>query len=680
MPFIIDARNMGGGSIGSAAGGDTSTGTRNNVTLAAPWDESKEYLKGDLATNNGDLYQAQKSVPAGVKISDEDYWALVVAGDKSKETEQLRKDIGSLGDLETESKDNLVNAINEANSIRPDWNQNDETKKDYIKGRTHYTYKERKTLYENTAMDFTSLNHTEIDGNPFLLEEGKAYIVVWDGVEYEAACKISPASGLTFLGNAYWGNKRPSDDTGEPFYVDDKAIYGELGSGTHSILLMQNVEAVHTLDPKYIEDMYYTQTIPGNTPLCAFDASEGKHDSVELAFPLGVGSEYILTIDGDSYGGNVAIDNGTITLNCAQGVLIVEPHNPLLGRWDGNPLKHHIEIAEYNHKMIKQIDPKYIPNQNTVFEARLSQNPSISTKLTLESGVTPDDLTAAFESGRHVLVHVYQGEHIVASFEMWAYNKNSSGVVDYISFEPVMRIYLDEAQSVYDGSWAVLHFEDGSWYLNTVGLGTPNDTIRNVPLEVNVFGCKTTDELAVMTGGGLGYIAEGDMKLYWQSHTNPGLHFVGTGSFSAQDAENTSASIDVRVEAVVPVSEGGRIDWDSAVLLPLVPLTPLTKYFAKKNADGTIDMFNAIGQKVEVGKVDTNAIISYNYTLYYPRGIGGTSTSFDAVYIEGSQMVVSTITVNYRYNYITVTDFHPLWEIATESEVNDAVNDIFKTI
>ena len=64
MPFIIDARNMGGGSIGSAAGGDTSTGTRNNVTLAAPWDESKEYLKGDLATNNGDLYQAQKSVPA----------------------------------------------------------------------------------------------------------------------------------------------------------------------------------------------------------------------------------------------------------------------------------------------------------------------------------------------------------------------------------------------------------------------------------------------------------------------------------------------------------------------------------------------------------------------------------------------------------------------------------------
>ena len=162
MPFIIDARNMGGGSIGSAAGGDTSTGTRNNVTLAAPWDENKEYLKGDLATNNGDLYQAQKSVPAGVQISDEDYWALVVAGDKSKETEQLRKDIGSLGDLETESKDNLVNAINEVNSIQPDWNQNDETKKDYIKNRPFYEASEESAIFSG---DVTFVKYT--DSSPY---------------------------------------------------------------------------------------------------------------------------------------------------------------------------------------------------------------------------------------------------------------------------------------------------------------------------------------------------------------------------------------------------------------------------------------------------------------------------------------------------------------------------------
>lgn len=255
MPFIIDARNMGGGSIGSAAGGDTSTGTRNNVTLAAPWDESKEYLKGDLATNNGDLYQAQKSVPAGVKISDEDYWALVVAGDKSKETEQLRKDIGSLGDLETESKDNLVNAINEVGSIQPDWNQNDETKKDYIKGRTHYTYKERKTLYENNAISSSPI---KINDNPFSLEVGKTYIVEFDGIEYEIICK-SYNGRFAYIGNLYFGTHNANLDSGEPFYIDDMLIYVELGNGTHSIALIEEVEKVHQIDPKYIEDMYYSE-------------------------------------------------------------------------------------------------------------------------------------------------------------------------------------------------------------------------------------------------------------------------------------------------------------------------------------------------------------------------------------------------------------------------------------
>ena len=183
MPFIIDARNMGGGSIGSAAGGDTSTGTRNNVTLAAPWDESKEYLKGDLATNNGDLYQAQKSVPAGVQISDEDYWALVVAGDKSKETEQLRKDIGSLADLETESKDNLVDAINEVGRIQPDWNQNDETAKDYIKNRTHWV-EEKAVLEETTFTIEESVGMCALGNFPATLSAGDICTVVYDGKTY----------------------------------------------------------------------------------------------------------------------------------------------------------------------------------------------------------------------------------------------------------------------------------------------------------------------------------------------------------------------------------------------------------------------------------------------------------------------------------------------------------------
>lgn len=228
MPFIIDARNMGGGSIGSAAGGDTSTGTRNNVTLAAPWNESKEYLKGDLATNNGDLYQAQKSVPAGVQISDEDYWALVVAGDKSKETEQLRKDIGSLGDLETESKDNLVNAINEVNSIQPDWNQNDETKKDYIKNRPFW-YFTTETHAVNKE-EITSTNGTCVNG--FRIERDKVYHVTYENQVYKLTSRVFYFSYASM--NVYVIGRTPSgmsdfdsdpDDVPFSLFYMDKTNY-----------------------------------------------------------------------------------------------------------------------------------------------------------------------------------------------------------------------------------------------------------------------------------------------------------------------------------------------------------------------------------------------------------------------------------------------------------------------
>ena len=51
---------------------------------------------------------------------------------------QILADMGNLADLTTEDKSSLVAAINEAAAIggvQPDWNQNDNTKPDYIKNR-----------------------------------------------------------------------------------------------------------------------------------------------------------------------------------------------------------------------------------------------------------------------------------------------------------------------------------------------------------------------------------------------------------------------------------------------------------------------------------------------------------------------------------------------------------------
>ena len=313
--------------------------------------------------------------------------------------------------------------MKDAGSIQSDWSQNNETKKDYVKSRTHWTeikpVVEKVNIITDASYKYDSQGCYKINGAfvcPYSqnieLTDGTPITITIETKSFDGQLSAETANpdilDFSLRGQQVNGYKVPS-----AWYFDlnrhSLTIYGEGSSNNPAMSfsitaeIQQEREVVHTLDPKYIEDMYYTKTIPGNTLLCAFDVSEGKHTSVELAFPLVVDSEYNLTIDGDSYGGNVAVDNGTITLNCAHGVLTVEPHNPLLGRWDGNPLKHHIEIAEYNHKIIHQIDPKYIPNQNTVFEARLFPDSSIPNKLNLESGIAVGDLIRAFDEGRRVI-------------------------------------------------------------------------------------------------------------------------------------------------------------------------------------------------------------------------------------------------------------------------------------
>lgn len=58
--------------------------------------------------------------------------------------------IGSLENLDTEARENLVAAINEAlkasRTLQPDWNQWENTRPDYIKNRTHWTRDSRESI------------------------------------------------------------------------------------------------------------------------------------------------------------------------------------------------------------------------------------------------------------------------------------------------------------------------------------------------------------------------------------------------------------------------------------------------------------------------------------------------------------------------------------------------------
>ena len=645
---------------------------------------------GDLHTTTPAYFRVNRSILSGTEAPAPPEESSVYNKIMEK-LNQIREDanrtnenIGSLSDLETESKDNLVDAINEVGSIQPDWNQNDETVKGYIHNRTHYTYVKTEPIYNEEEHSGAIL----IDGYQFSPEENNKYRVIFDGVPYDVVGKNRGLDIVT-IGNFYFASHRVNDDTGEPFLIFKGGFY-PVDTKKHSVCIFDTSEKVNTLDPKYIEDMYYTKTIPGNTLLCAFDTTGGKHNSVELAFPLVVGSVYNLTIDGDLYGGNVTIDHGTMTLNCAQGVLIVEPHNPLLGRWDGNPLKRHIEIAEYNRKIIKQIDPKYIPNQSTVFEARLFPHSSVPCQLTLESGITTDDLVKAFDKGQQVIARVCTNEEDDGiPFEMQNYVSGSSGSISKIMFAPFSVPDVQSGGAIGIMNTMVIGFGYGNWYYSYVALdavgGLPIAPYT-VPFEVYAKNCNTFGELVSATQNfrWRAYIYKGNHKLYLQipeyssSVTPSVLQFTG---ITEPDYTSTSTSKCVWTTIQIEVSPSNVILWDASTLPTFnSALDTWDNYKLDKDQSGILCVYDVFNDKIDLGLVDTGVIAYQGHQYLFDNASGAFLRFYCMGFNSNSEPKISTIELNRRSNTVTVTDFHPLWETATESEVNDAVNDIFKTI
>lgn len=127
-------------------------------------------------------------------------------------------------------------------SQKADWNQNDETAANYIKGRPCY---ETDPKMEYLIKDETVTLET-VEGAPggladwakaelatnISLEAGKTYIVTWDGKEYSVAG--TAFEDLVIIGNMWIAG---GDDTGEPFLIafvgGGFLVYG-LGAGTHT--------------------------------------------------------------------------------------------------------------------------------------------------------------------------------------------------------------------------------------------------------------------------------------------------------------------------------------------------------------------------------------------------------------------------------------------------------------
>ena len=154
--------------------------------------------------------------------------------------------------------------------VQPDWNQNDDTKPDYIKNRPFYTGDTVETvLLEESTASFTnpgaSLYYAAIP-TTIELTAGKTYKVSWDGTAYECVCE-------SIMGYAVIGN--PSimgvgADTGDPFAITPLAdnngteIYTLDTSASHTFSISEFAAAeVVKIPDKYISDTFRDIIIAG---------------------------------------------------------------------------------------------------------------------------------------------------------------------------------------------------------------------------------------------------------------------------------------------------------------------------------------------------------------------------------------------------------------------------------
>lgn len=144
--------------------------------------------------------------------------------------------------------------------VQPDWNQNDETAKDYVKNRPFYTGNSVETvLVEESTVTFKYNGGVYMAQfqSTFVPTVGEIYNVSWDGTVYESACV--DFYGMPLIGNpALIGHE---SDTGEPFVMLVENGQGiEIStadtSASHTLSISQCVAGeVVKIDEKFIPDV-----------------------------------------------------------------------------------------------------------------------------------------------------------------------------------------------------------------------------------------------------------------------------------------------------------------------------------------------------------------------------------------------------------------------------------------
>ena len=305
--------------------------------------------------------------------------------------------------------------------VQPDWNQNDDTKPDYVKNRPFYTGDPVETvLVEESTVPFApaedGLYFVELQST-FVPTVGETYKVSWDGTTYESTCvnfnRFQVIGNLSIVG--------VGSDTGEPFLAN--VSHGERiqimtadTSASHTFSISRLSVEVVKIDPKYIRDMYYTADLVETVFVVESTITFAENNGLYMAnfpstFEATVGEAYKVSWDGTVYEctcvliqGLPAIGNSAIM---GHGSDSGEPF--LMGVENGKKITiltadtsayHTFSISGLITEVVK-IDEKYLPDTiATKSDVEVAQTTAETAQTTAETAQTTAETALPLAGGK----------------------------------------------------------------------------------------------------------------------------------------------------------------------------------------------------------------------------------------------------------------------------------------
>lgn len=123
--------------------------------------------------------------------------------------------------------------------VLPDWNQNDNTKPDYVKNRPFYEETETTPILESQQIDFSQSFRI-----PTSIVKGNTYLITWDGTDYT----ITATEKEIIAGEIYIPYLEQADGL---FEIEDMTMRAA-DNGIHTVAISLVDSTTKTIDEKFI--------------------------------------------------------------------------------------------------------------------------------------------------------------------------------------------------------------------------------------------------------------------------------------------------------------------------------------------------------------------------------------------------------------------------------------------